>query len=378
MSVPPSVKGWCPGAYRPMMSGDGLVVRVRPVLAQFKADVLRTICDLAETYGNGILELTNRANLQLRGVTENRLPDLLDALGALGVLDADPALEGRRNILTQPFWTAGDVTEQLSTALRSRLAELPDLPAKFGFAVDTGPAPMLTPCSADIRLERDTAGGLILRADGADTGRTVTPDSAVDLLIELAHWFADTAPHGTKRMARVLGHTPLPARWSGTASGPAAAPLAPGTTRHGQQVALPFGQIQASDLREILGPCARIRVTPFRILILDAPAPASHPAVIVKPGDPLLRVDVCPGASRCASASVKTHDIARQLAPHIAGRLHVSGCAKGCARTAAADITLVGRDGLFDIVHNGTAQAAPTQTSIPASRIAQTLITEMT
>ncbi|MEQ1672674.1 MAG: precorrin-3B synthase, partial [Hyphomicrobium sp.] len=24
------IKGWCPGALRPMMSGDGLVVRVRP------------------------------------------------------------------------------------------------------------------------------------------------------------------------------------------------------------------------------------------------------------------------------------------------------------------------------------------------------------
>jgi precorrin-3B synthase len=25
----PLVKGWCPGALRPMLSGDGLVVRVR-------------------------------------------------------------------------------------------------------------------------------------------------------------------------------------------------------------------------------------------------------------------------------------------------------------------------------------------------------------
>ena len=26
----PVIQGWCPGALRPMMSGDGLVVRVRP------------------------------------------------------------------------------------------------------------------------------------------------------------------------------------------------------------------------------------------------------------------------------------------------------------------------------------------------------------
>ena len=26
----PIIQGWCPGALRPMMSGDGLVVRIRP------------------------------------------------------------------------------------------------------------------------------------------------------------------------------------------------------------------------------------------------------------------------------------------------------------------------------------------------------------
>ena len=25
-----AIKGWCPGALRPMQSGDGLVVRIRP------------------------------------------------------------------------------------------------------------------------------------------------------------------------------------------------------------------------------------------------------------------------------------------------------------------------------------------------------------
>ena len=35
----PEAKGWCPGAYRPMMSGDGLVVRVRPTLARLTRDL---------------------------------------------------------------------------------------------------------------------------------------------------------------------------------------------------------------------------------------------------------------------------------------------------------------------------------------------------
>lgn len=384
MSISPTIKGWCPGAYRPMMSGDGLVVRIRPTLARFPAEVLRKVCALAEAHGNGILELTNRANLQLRGVTDDHLPALLAALGALNLLDADPALEGRRNILTQPFWRDGHQSARLSTELRARLSELPDLPAKFGFAIDTGTAPLLSTCSADIRLERDADGGLILRADGCATGCTVTDDNAIDQIIELAHWFAQTAPSDTKRMAKLLARTPLPAKWTGIAPAAAKAPLRPGQTKdsqteasqtaRGQQVALPFGQIQAADLAHALRHCTAIRVTPFRVLILEGASNIQHPALITDPGDPLLRVDACPGAPRCASASVETHTLARQLAPQVSGRLHVSGCSKGCARNAPADLTLIGRDGLFDIVHDGTAQATPTRIGLTP----HALLTEMT
>ena len=33
----PVAKGWCPGAYQPMQSGDGLIVRVRPRFARLNA-----------------------------------------------------------------------------------------------------------------------------------------------------------------------------------------------------------------------------------------------------------------------------------------------------------------------------------------------------
>ncbi len=49
-----AVKGWCPGAYRPMMSGDGLVVRIRPRLARLERDHVLALCDLAQRYGSGI------------------------------------------------------------------------------------------------------------------------------------------------------------------------------------------------------------------------------------------------------------------------------------------------------------------------------------
>jgi len=359
MSLAPKVKGWCPGAYRPMMSGDGLVVRVRPVLARFEAGVLAQICALAEAHGNGILELTNRANLQLRGVREERLEALLDGLGALGVLDADPALEGRRNILTAPFYAENDLTVRLAEELRARLVELPALPAKFGFAVDTGETRLLAEASADIRIER-SQDGMIVRADGSVTGVTVDEGGAIDRVIALATWFAETAPSGTKRMAKLLDHIALPAKSSGTAPVPPSPLPSLGPSPLGQLVALPFGQIDASALAEILPCMTALRITPWRIALFEGARDVTHPALITDPTDPLLHVDACPGAPRCAHASVDTHQIARALAPHMTARLHVSGCEKGCARNAPTDTTLVGRNGRFDIVRSGTAQATPT------------------
>jgi precorrin-3B synthase len=54
---------------------------------------------------------------------------------------------------------------------------------------------------------------------------------------------------------------------------------------------------------------------------------------------------------------VYTRAEARRLAAmDLAGTIHVSGCAKGCARSAPADLTLVGQDGHFGVVRNGTAR----------------------
>ena len=64
------VKGWCPGALRPMQSGDGLIVRVRPQSATFSPDELGVLADAARHFGNGHIDLTRRANLQIRGVSE--------------------------------------------------------------------------------------------------------------------------------------------------------------------------------------------------------------------------------------------------------------------------------------------------------------------
>ncbi|SEO49622.1 precorrin-3B synthase [Salinihabitans flavidus] len=359
----PAAKGWCPGAHRPMMSGDGLVVRVRPRLARLSARQALGLCAAASRFGSGIIDLTSRANLQIRGVAEANHEPLLQELNALGLLDADPALEGRRNILVAPLWRDGDDTHRIATALLGRLADLPELPAKVGFAIDAGPAPVLPGASADFRIERGAQGGLILRPDGAPNGRPVTPQTAIDELIALARWFARTGGDASRRMAAHLAATPLPDGFD-TPPATAAAPLAPGPTAAGRVYGAAFGQIDAGDLATLLRATAAraLRVTPWRLFVLEGAQSVDLPGFITRPGDPLLDIDACPGAPFCPSASVETRALARRLAAH--GPLHVSGCAKGCARPRTAPLTLVGREGRFDLVKDGAPWDSPARTGL--------------
>lgn len=372
MSAAPQVRGWCPGALTPMMSGDGLALRVRPRQARLTVAQALGLCDLAERFAQGALELTNRANLQMHGLAEADHPAVLERLAALGLLDADPEQEARRNLLVTPFWQAGDLTDRLGRAVAEALPQMPALPAKMGIAVDTGAAPLLGQDPADFRFER-AADGLILRADGASMGRVIREQEAAEALIDMARWFVATRSPAQRRMKALTAVTAvgdLPAGWATAAPLPGAPHPPVGRGLY----AAAFGHVDAAALRDLLTATGAeaIRITPWRAFALEGGRPASHPAFITDPDDPLLRAAACRGAPGCPQASVETRALARRLAPLVPG-LHVSGCAKGCARAAASGVTLVGRDGAFDLIEEGCAGDAPRITGLDPARLPDVL-----
>jgi len=357
----PLVKGYCPGALRPMMSGDGLVVRVRPFGGRLRRAQADGIATLAAAHGNGRIDLSSRGNVQIRGVREDTLAPLIEGLRGLGLLDDNVEAEGRRNVLVTPFWLAGDETETLMAELTDALAavDAPDLPVKFGFAVDTGRVPVLQGASADIRLERDAGGGLILVADGAETGKPVTSNTAVTEAIALAHWFA--AHRGShKRMSKLLrSGAVLPAGFIVLRNTQAYVPV-PGPTPQGIMVGLAFGQMRVETLSGI-AKHGGLRMTPWRMLLVEnARDIPGVDGLITDPDDPLLRVVACTGAPDCSQGLAETRPLARSLAPHVAQgqMLHVSGCAKGCAHPQATRTVTATKDG-FALVHNGKAGDTP-------------------
>jgi precorrin-3B synthase len=361
-----------------MASGDGLIVRLRPRLGRFGAADLGAICALAERHGNGLIDVTRRANLQIRGVGATGIGPLVAALAARGLTDEDAAAEAARNVIVDPLWREGDATEAIATRLVALLPSLPPLPGKFGWAVDAGPRPRLGGAPADIRIERGVTGGLILRADGAALGRPTTAARAAEDAVALARWFLATGGAAAGRMARHLAALP-PAAWpeAGEKPAPPAPPLAPGASPSGPVLGLAFGSIEAPVLARLVSKsgATALRLTPWRLVILEgAVGSPVDPggSIVTAPDDPRLAVDACIGAPGCAAASVATRPLARALAGRTGGRLHVSGCAKGCARDRPADITLVGREGRFDLVRNGRAWDAPAETGLtPAAILAR-------
>ena len=75
-------------------------------------------------------------------------------------------------MIVTPFWQTGGETETLAPMLTDALAQA-DAPASADgvvYAVDTGREPVLQTAPADIRLERDAGGGLILVGPRGDFG----------------------------------------------------------------------------------------------------------------------------------------------------------------------------------------------------------------
>ncbi len=219
-------------------------------------------------------------------------------------------------------------------------------------------------------MERGVSGGLILRAQGRETGVPVVLDEAADALVALARWFVATGGVAAGRMAR--HDAPLPF-WAVGDERPAppSAPIAPGRHALGSAYGVVFGSMAASALAALMeeSGAEALRVTPWRVLLLEGAGESRAEGFVTDAADAALRVDACPGAPLCPQAKVETRSLALRLAPHISGRLHVSGCAKGCAHAGRADVVLTGRDGLFDMACDARAGDAPVRSGLDARQI---------
>ncbi len=394
----PARKGWCPGALAPMAARDGLIARARPRAGRLSADDARALAQAARDLGNGVCEITSRANLQLRGLREETLPAFRAVLAALRLLDESVGAEATRNILVSPLAGLGGAPDvgALAQALAAALAQAQDLhalPAKFGYALDDGGPLTLAHEGADLRFTFEAGRGLFSIAAGGAGPQAVglgfcARDEIIPLALSLGRAFlaiCGRLPEPPRRLGGLLARLGAEnfARETGRPStAPPTAPTAPrppvGFATYDGLACLgagaPFGRLSAAML-EALAEAARtasgdIRLTPWRVFLLpgaDAGAAArlERAGFILSGDDARLAVAACGGAPSCAQGSSPAQDDALALAPLARALtpdglvLHVAGCAKGCAHPRPAPLTLVARTGRYDLVRDGTARDRP-------------------
>ena len=137
----------CPGLLRIVPARDGGLCRVKLPGGRLTAAQARAIAAASARWASGVLELTNRANLQLRGVRPDGAAALVAELQAAGLGPADPAADDVRNLLLSP--SAGRDPQQLRDvrplaaellALLEGDRRLHGLSAKFALQLDGGEA----------------------------------------------------------------------------------------------------------------------------------------------------------------------------------------------------------------------------------------------
>ena len=384
MNAAIEIKGWCPGALRPMASGDGLIVRVRPRCGAFALSAAAALADLAERLGNGHIDLTRRANLQLRGLNDERLPELQSELNRLGLLDRDVETEAVRNVMVAPLagldpgqpFDVRPIAAAIEDALTSD-RRLRELPGKFGLSVDGGGTLSIASERADVSLA--AAGEVMMvgldSADGTEWLGAVPPDRAAETAIAAAHAFLTVAPSGRMRAAFAEVRAAVAGLVSPAAWAPPLGGRKLGMVRRAVGIAAPFGRLEAHHLRHLVAlasaaGAADLRLSPWRAVyfgVRDAAAAletleeARDGGLIVEDNDPVLQVEACPGAPDCASSSVDARGDARRLATMAAvrgwrGSIHVSGCTKGCARSAPSDLVLAAERGAYGLIRNATTR----------------------
>ena len=312
----------CPGVLRPHLAADGAMVRIRIPGGQTTGDALARLGDLAQAYGNGLLQLTSRGSVQIRGLPEVLPEALVDGIAAGGFLPS-PSHDRVRNIVATPLTGLSggqaDLRVMISALDQAVPAEpaLANLSGRFLFALDDGRGDVIT-TDFDLGYQaRGPRGGIIMI--GSERVPVATED-AVPTMIEIA------------RRLVFEPHRPVTRRTRGTPE----VPLGPIGPHAG--AAVPLGLLtpaQVATVQQVSGG-GPVVITPWRGLVLphaaDRLAELTAAGLVLEYDSPWTMISACVGAPYCASGRIETLALAARLARTAVSlpRIHISGCERRC------------------------------------------------
>ena len=389
---------------------DGGICRIKLAGGVISSEQAQAVAQAAHRYAQGVIEATNRANLQIRGIGADH-QGLIGALMDAGLGPASPDSDDVRNLLLSPSAgldphmlfdarpLAARILDSLETHPRFR-----DLSAKFAISLDAGEALVMLEHPHDIWLSALRLDGELLLAFGlAGCPGNDRPLAAVPLadghalVVALIELFLDLARPDQTRMRHLLEQIPARQWLSKLSAWPGINLLTeqrittwqrPKTASHRhlgvypQAVpgmvsvggAAPLGRLDAGMLAEVARLATEmgdgtLRLTPWQSLLVPNVAVSRAPLLLAGLGQagllcdiaqPLARLAACTGSAGCGKALADTKADARQLADCLpAGQsVHLTGCKRSCAAAHVAPVTLLATSpGRYDLYSRDAAQA---------------------
>jgi precorrin-3B synthase len=381
----------CPGVLHPAMAKDGLLLRVRlpgGLVSHAQLDCLAAVSAM----GAGFLDITARANVQIRGVLQydlDRIAALLENSGLLPSRQHDRV----RNIVGSPLSgidpdeliDCRPLIRQLDEELRNNL-RLTQLPPKFSFAICGGGQPFDVGGTDLLLGAVETPRGMRFRLAliDADWKVEVRPEQAITALLHAATvcltiaeefeiaargkvistftpalnaWLSHLSAYGEVVATRRRG-----ARTSGLHLRP---PVGIFETESSEFVAIvpsiALGRLTSTQMHGIAALTREytldVRFSTWRGLVVAGVSKAAlnrvclileNLRISVFGNDGYAGIAACAGISGCASANADVRTHATRLAERVSSTrsnsvstIHIAGCEKRCGMRTGADIEFI-------------------------------------
>jgi precorrin-3B synthase len=361
------VPDWCPGVLRLHAAGDGGLARVRLPGGRLTLDALRALREAA-ALGNGVVEITARANVQVRGIADDAEPALAAVLHTGGLLPS-PEHDRVRNIAASPLGgrlpSSLAATDDVVGALDERLRAAPALVAlsgRFLLAVDDGSG-TVGGRGADVALRAERDDRFRLALAGRATSLAVPAGDAAALAVDAALAFLDVArraghsgawriadvPDGPRLVARELGATLAGSAPQRTPATVTLGRLAQADRRRAVTVLPPLGRLDPPMLEALVATGrGDVRASARRTLsFVDVPAGEDDRLLdeleaagfVASEDSGWWGLTACSGMGACARARLDVRALAAERATRRrpgAAPEHWSACERGCGRPPGA------------------------------------------
>ena len=379
----------CPGLLRVVQALDGGICRIKLNGGAILVDQADAVASVAGRFASGVIEATNRANLQIRGIGLGH-EALIEPLLAAGLGPRNPAGDDVRNLMLSPsagidrqmLFDTRPLATQILFSLQTH-ERFHELSAKFAVQLDGGEAMAMLEHHHDLWLSALVRDGEPWLAFGLAGAPLDEPAGRVPLalghalVVAVLELFLDLARPDQIRMRHLLAEIPPDEFMSQLAR---RVPLQACLNwrrdvsidglhlgihpQHDERVyvgaAAPLGRLDADMLRGA-AQLARekgdgsLRFTPWQSLLLPNVRRAKAEQVLAgleglgllcSVDQPLAQLIACTGSSGCGKALADTKADARRLAELLqrqghALKVHLSGCPRSCAAAHIAPATLL-------------------------------------